>query len=126
MQKLSLAVSGIFLLAGAVFAQSEIGGVTLNGTVTDPSGAGIPGAKVTATQTATGFARSTQTSSAGLYNLSPLPAGSYDLSVEAAGFKLAKLGGVSFSVGAVQTVDLKMEIGTPERKRNRNCRGSGR
>ena len=66
----------------AAFAQ-ESGGATINGTVTDPSGALIAGAKITATQTATGAQRTTQTSNAGLYSLSALTAGAYDVTVEA-------------------------------------------
>ena len=49
------------------FGQSQIGGATLNGTVTDPLGALVAGAKVTITQGGTGFTRSTETSEAGLY-----------------------------------------------------------
>src|SRR5262249_55027046 len=61
---LSICVA-IFLMSTAAFAQ-EIGGATLNGTVSDPSGAAITNAKVTATQTSTGVARMTQTSGAGV------------------------------------------------------------
>src|SRR5438552_1510978 len=80
----------IFLVTTAVFAQ-QIGGGTFNGTVTDPSGASIANAKVTATQTATGVARTAQSSEAGLYSLSSLPPGIYDVQIEASGFKTAKL-----------------------------------
>ncbi|HEY1492903.1 MAG TPA: carboxypeptidase-like regulatory domain-containing protein, partial [Candidatus Solibacter sp.] len=63
------------LLCAVTGTAQEIGGATINGTVTDPSGALITGAKVTATQTATGARRTTQTSNAGLYSLSALSAG---------------------------------------------------
>ncbi len=111
LRKLALWVTGVCLLTSSVFAQSEIGGATLNGTVTDPSGAAVPGAKVTAVQTSTGLTRTTETSSAGLYSIPALPVGSYDMSVEANGFKAAKLAGVPLAVGAVATVDLHMEVG---------------
>jgi hypothetical protein len=65
MRKLILICLATFLITSLVFAQ-EIGSGTLNGTVTDPSGAAIANAKVTATQTATGVARATQSSGAGL------------------------------------------------------------
>src|SRR6266498_25360 len=94
---LTLAV--LFLSATAIAQES--GGATVNGTVTDPSGALIAGAKITATQTATGAQRSTQTSTAGLYSLSALAAGAYDVTVEAKGFKQAKFAAVPVSVGAV-------------------------
>ena len=79
----------MLLFTIAAVAQ-ESGGATINGTITDPSGALIAGAKVTATQTTTGAQRSTQSSNAGLYSLSALNAGTYDVIVEAPGFKQAK------------------------------------
>src|SRR5262249_57068168 len=59
-----ITITTILLLTRAVFAQ-QIGGGTLNGTVTDPSGAAITNAKVTAIQTATGVARTTHSSGTG-------------------------------------------------------------
>jgi outer membrane receptor protein involved in Fe transport len=100
----------ILLVTTAVFAQ-VIGGGTLNGTVTDPSGAAIPNAKVTATQSATGVSRTTQSSGAGVYSLSSLPPGAYDVQIEAGGFKTAKLTAVTVGVGAIATFDVKLEVG---------------
>jgi len=99
------------LLSSAAFAQSEIGGATLNGTVTDPSGAAVTGAKVTATQTATGFTRSTESSTAGFYSFTALPSGPYEVTVESQGFKAAKLTAISLTVGAVATLDVRLVIG---------------
>ena len=100
----------IFLVTRPGFAQ-QIGSGTLNGTVTDPSGAAITNATVTATQTATGVARTTQSSGAGVYNLSSLPPGVYDVQIEATGFKTAKLPAVTLGVGGIATLDMKMEVG---------------
>ena len=100
----------IFLVTSAVFAQ-QIGGGTLNGTVIDPSGAAIANATVTATQTTTGVARTTQSSGAGLYSLSSLPPGVYDVQIEATGFKTAKMAAVTLGVGGVATLDVNMEVG---------------
>src|SRR5213594_1095494 len=86
----------IFLLTRSVFAQ-EIGGGTLNGTVTDPSGAAITSAKVTATQS----------SGTGVYSFSSLSPGVYDVQIEAGGFKTAKMGAVTLGVGGVITLDVK-------------------
>src|SRR5437764_14871418 len=110
MQRQLRFVVGVFLCAVTAIAQ-ESGGATINGTVTDPSGALISSAKITATQTATGAQRTTQTSSAGLYSLSALPAGSYAVTVEATGFKQAKFAAVPVSVGAVVTLDAHLEVG---------------
>ncbi len=53
------------MLARLALAQSEIGGATLSGTILDPSGAAVAAAKVTATNPATQFTRSTESSGAG-------------------------------------------------------------
>src|SRR5437879_1729735 len=94
------------------FAQVEIGGATLNGTITDTTGAAVPNVRVTATSTATGLTRTTQSTQSGLYSLTGLPVGTYDLSVESQGFKLAKRTSINLSVGAVATVDVTLEVGT--------------
>jgi len=101
---LSLATSG-------AFAQSQIGGAALNGTITDATGALVVGARVTATQTSTGLVRSTESSNQGLYSLTSLPVGAYTLEVEKTGFKTAKLTSVELTVGAVATLDVKLEVG---------------
>src|SRR5258708_5304368 len=109
--RLACVLTGVALLVGALAAQ-QVGGATLNGRVTDPSGATIAGATVTATQTSTGLTRTTASTTAGLYGFTSLPAGDYDLSIEARGFKTAKLTSVSLAVGAVATIDLRLELGT--------------
>ena len=100
-------------MATAAFAQ-EIGGATLNGTVIDSSGAAINNAKVTATQTSTGVARTTQSSGAGVYSFFALPPGVYDVQIEAPGFKTAKMPPISLGVGGITTIDVKMEVGGVE------------
>jgi hypothetical protein len=104
----------VVMLARLAVAQSEIGGATLGGTILDPSGAGVPGAKVTVTDPATQFTRATQTSGAGLYTFSGLPVGVYEVTVDAMGFKSSKLTGVTLAVGAVATLDVHLEIGTSQ------------
>ncbi len=108
--------SGVLLLlsTAAAFSQAEIGGATLNGTVTDPTGAAVPDAKVTAANVATGLTRQTQTNAAGLYALPKLPAGVYDLTIEAAGFKTARRNGLQLNVGAVATIDVSLEVGAAQ------------
>ena len=98
------------LAAGAAFAQSEIGGATLNGTVTDATGAIVPAARVTLVSPATGLRRTTQTTEAGLFSFR-VPVGQYDLEVEAQGFKTSKRTGISLEIGAVATVDISLQVG---------------
>jgi hypothetical protein len=107
-------VLSVCLLASALFGQAEIGGATLNGTVTDPTGAAVPSAKVTIRNIETGLTRSTTTNEAGLYSFNRLPVGAYDVSIQAQGFKTARRAGVGLSVGAVLTFDVSLEVGTAQ------------
>src|SRR5687768_9272041 len=71
--------------AAPSYAQKITG--TIRGTVTDATGAVVPGAKVTVTNEETGLTRSAATGSAGIYAFAELPVGSYSVRVENAGFK---------------------------------------
>lgn len=104
---------GVFLCAATAIAQQS-GGAAVNGTVTDPSGASIADAKVTAIQLATRTERTTRTSSAGLYSFTALPVGTYDLTIEANGFKQAKFAAVEVLVGTVVTLDARLAVGTAQ------------
>ena len=77
MKHLSLSLL-LTLFVTALLAQEITGNIS--GTVTDPSGSVIPSANVTATNTGTGVARTTQTTSAGVFFLNNLPVGNYRLS----------------------------------------------
>src|SRR2546422_1023815 len=110
MKRLGIAVF-LLLFASAAGAQTQVGGATLSGTVTDASGASVPGAKIGVSSAATGLNRSTWTNEAGLYSFSGLPVGSYQLTIEKAGFKSAKLAEIPLQVGAFAAIDVKLEIG---------------
>jgi len=97
------------LFATALLAQEITGNIS--GTVTDPSGSIIPNANVTATNTGTGVARTTQTTSAGVFFLNNMPVGNYRLSVEAAGFKKHDETGIRLDVNDRLNFAIKMEIG---------------
>ncbi len=60
----------------------------------------------------TGFERSTLTSDAGIYNFLRLPVGTYDVTVEAKGFRPVKRTGLALGIGAVATVNVSLEIGS--------------
>jgi len=78
----------LLLLAIAVTVHGQAGATgTILGTVTDPSGAVVPNAKITITNTATRVSFETVSSSAGDYNAPALNPGTYTLSAEAAGFQ---------------------------------------
>src|SRR4051794_2310147 len=109
---LCFAVIWIVCSATSLRAQSEVGGATVNGTVTDATGAAIPNAKVTARSPQTGFVRTIASRETGLYTFSGMPTGTYDIAVEATGFKTAVQKDVVLNVGAVVTVDVRMEVGS--------------
>ena len=83
----------------------------INGRVTDSSGAAIPGATVTVTNTATSGTRNTTTNAEGLYTFPALPPGFYELKVELQAFKTAEIR--SFKVDVQQTVrvDVPLQVG---------------
>ncbi|MFN2596122.1 MAG: TonB-dependent receptor domain-containing protein [Pyrinomonadaceae bacterium] len=91
------------------FAQQPT--ATLNGRVVDPNGAVVPGARVTATQKATGVIREATTNEEGLYIFTNLPVGEYEVRAEAQGFKKALLSNVVLQVGQSAKSDFKLEVG---------------
>jgi hypothetical protein len=101
------------MLFAALPAAAQIGsGGTLKGTVTDPTGAIIPGAAVSAVNTATGVETKRESTAAGLYVVSPLPAGNYQVNASAPGFRtLVQKDIVIDAVGTVE-LNLKLEVGT--------------
>ncbi|HYP13759.1 MAG TPA: TonB-dependent receptor [Bryobacteraceae bacterium] len=111
MSLLSRLILALVLFETAVFAQSEIAFATLNGTVLDATGAAVPNAKLTLTNTNTGLQRTVESTEAGLFNFSRIPAGAYDLNVEAQGFKQSRRSGIGLNVGSVLTLDLSLEVG---------------
>jgi hypothetical protein len=96
------------LASALTFAQSST--ATITGLVTDPSGAVIAGAKVTATNTATGVPHSVNTTSSGSYTLPNLPAGSYTVKVEASRFAAAEVKDVKVNVGDSRDLNVKMSV----------------
>src|SRR5205809_1041563 len=98
-----------FGAAGLIWAQTDRG--TITGSVTDPSGAVIVGAKVTATNTATRASTETITTSTGNYTIPVLQAGTYEVAVEQTGFKKAVLTGVIVQVGQTTHVDASLQLG---------------
>lgn len=95
--------------AGTLRAQTATGQIT--GTVTDASGAVIPGAKVTVTSQLTGTSRETATSESGNYAVPFLPVSVYSVSVEKQGFRLAKSTDIQLNVADVIRVDLELAVG---------------
>src|SRR3712207_2811409 len=96
-------------LCATAFAQ---GTSSLTGTVTDPNGAVVSGANVTATNVATNVSTTTQTTESGLYRFPTLPVGNYTLKVAAAGSSTAQLEQVVLTGGQTVTEDIKLTAGS--------------
>jgi len=84
---------------------------SITGTVTDPSGASIPSAKVTATNSGTNVSFTTPANNEGIYTFPFLPVGSYSVTVESQGFKKSVVGPFRLEVNQIARVDVKLEIG---------------
>jgi hypothetical protein len=93
-----------------VFAQQDRG--TFTGTVTDQSGAVVPGVKVIITQVQTNLKNETVTNESGQYRVANLQIGEYKIAFEATGFKTAVREGLKLSVTDVLRVDAKLEVGS--------------
>jgi hypothetical protein len=83
---------------------------SIGGIVTDPKDAVVAGARVVALSAAQGVSRDTVTNGSGLYLLSDLPAGSYDLRIEQAGFAPSEFKGIQLDAGYNATIDAKLQI----------------
>jgi len=101
----------LFLLVSAacVFAQTTNG--SIQGTVTDPSGATIAGASVSGRNMDTGLTISTASSDAGLYSLANLPPGRYAVTVEGPNLKKYTREGVTVATDATVALDVQMQVG---------------
>src|SRR5436309_3233800 len=95
--------------AAHVGAQTIFG--RISGTVKDATGAVVPAATVTVTNTATNLTRTASTDEDGFYTVTNLPVGTYTVSAEQKGFKRAVQGGNALGADARLTVDLALEPG---------------
>ncbi len=96
---------------GSQFAAAQATSGNLVGTVFDPSGATVPAATISVTNTATGAQSRTNTSASGEYRFSNLPAGSYTLSTEATGFAPAKMDNVAVRINLTGTMNVTLAVG---------------
>jgi len=94
-----------------VFAQLPTG--TVLGVVKDPSGAVVPGASITLTNTDTALTRTGASTEDGSYRFPALPVGHYRLEVMKEGFSALTRTGITLEVGQEATIDLILEVGSP-------------
>src|SRR5712664_2898463 len=98
------------LLFAPLFAHAQ-GFGSIVGRVTDPAGASVAGAQVTAAQVGTGFSRNATTDTEGLYVLPSLRPATYDLTVEAKGFSTSKESGIALLADQTLTVNVSVRLG---------------
>jgi hypothetical protein len=103
-----LAFLGLLATGAAAFGQTN---GTIRGAIQDPSGATIPNATVTAVMTGTAATRTVTSDKDGNFEFDEAPVGTYDISVEAAGFKKSVSQGVVVTIGHVAAVTVTLEIG---------------
>jgi hypothetical protein len=103
-------VAVLLLVSSVVVAQTTISQGSIQGTITDPSGAVVSGAKIKITNKATGQVFSSEASSSGTYSSGGLIPGEYVVHVEAKGFKSSELP-VTVQVAVTATGNVKLEVG---------------
>jgi hypothetical protein len=109
--KWSLPVLLIILLVSSVCAWGQFGASTIRGTITDPSGAVVPGATVTITNMQTNLSRTQTTRSNGSYSFELIPPGEYKVEIEAKGFTKSVVPRVQALVGSVAEVSQALQVG---------------
>jgi len=111
MKKLSKLLLMVVCLALVVGAQAQTFRGRILGTVSDQTGAVVPGAKVTVRNVDTGLERTTETDDTGFYLVPELPIGSYSVTVEASGFQTAIASGLRVEVAVDRRVDITLQPG---------------
>lgn len=102
----------VALLTASLFAQSTGGRII--GRVTDPTGAVVPGVKVTLTNDQTGISRTVQTDGSGNYTFVETAVGQYHLDFQQKGFKKTTRQGITVNLNQVVSADIQLEVGAEE------------
>src|SRR5438105_7842187 len=105
-----LLAMAIALSTVVVYGQVDRAG--LNGTVTDTTGALVTNAHVEVVSRETGLTRTAETGPAGVYSITELPIGTYDLKISKAGFRTSDVKGVQLFVGQTRTLNAQLQVGT--------------
>ena len=98
----------LLLACASAFAQQTTG--TITGRIVDDQGAAIPGVTVTAKSAATGFTRVEVSDAEGVYRLTALPIGVYDVTAELQGFATLSKKDVEVNIGQTQSVDFPLKV----------------
>ena len=109
MKRLAIRVClAVLALGCALLAQDR---ASVNGTITDASGARISGASVDLKSAATGLHRTTRSNGSGLYEITPLPVGVYSISISHPGFRPVTVENLELLYGETRTFDARLQVG---------------
>jgi hypothetical protein len=111
---LAVASLSITVALPIVHGQTLASTASFSGSVSDSTGARVPNAKVTLNNPEKGITRAFTTDPEGNFSFALLPAGSYTLMVEAAGFKTSKQTGITLEVGQSANQSITLTIGSVE------------
>ncbi len=106
--------AAVCLLLAAAPAFAQMGTGTILGQVTDPTGAVVPGATVTATNVDTSFTRSGTSNAQGSYRFPAMPVGNYRIDVSKQGFKTVQAKGLVVSVGQEAEMNIALAVGATQ------------
>jgi Carboxypeptidase regulatory-like domain len=101
----------VCMCASGLLAAQTASTAQMSGTVTDPSGAVLPGAEISATQTDTGVVRSAISNETGAYVLANLPIGPYRLEASLPGFRTYVQTGIVLQVGSNPVINVSLQVG---------------
>ena len=107
--KLCLGLCGFLIGASSLVAQTL--DTAILGTITDPAGAVIVGASITATQPETGVARDAKSNAEGLYDIRYLRPGQYVLEIRTAGFRTERRTGIVLQINQQARFDIRLQVG---------------
>ena len=110
-RRVALLLTVLSIVFAPVLQAQSSGTAGLTGTVTDPSGAVVPGVTVALTNSDTNQTRTTKTAGDGVYKFSLIPPGNFKVKFEASGFKVSEVSTVTLNVTETPVLDRKLEVG---------------
>jgi hypothetical protein len=105
-----IAVLCLYILVGVSIVSAQTGNTSVHGTITDPKGSTVPGAKVSLTNSQLGINLETTTNKDGVYQFVEIRPGTYELTVAASGFATVHQANLQLLVATPTTSDIQLQI----------------
>ena len=112
MHRISICCAAICALLWVTLAAAQVSTGTITGTVSDATGAVVPGAAVTVRNVETGITRALTTNERGRFSAPQLPPGSYEISASTSGFQTEVRSGITLTIGREAMVDFSLTVGS--------------